>query len=104
MSSQASATFLPTAASCCLPLPGHTPGSLGALARLDRSGTFLLAGDTVSLRETLDTGIIPRNTWNGEALAKSLAEVRHIEIVGRDHPVQPRRAPMGWRAQGSRRL
>ncbi|MFZ0778546.1 MAG: N-acyl homoserine lactonase family protein [Xanthobacteraceae bacterium] len=65
-----------------LPLPGHTPGSLGVLARLDRSGTFLLAGDTVSLRETLDTGIIPRNTWNGEALAKSLAEVRHIESSG----------------------
>ncbi len=30
-----------------LPLPGHTPGSIGALAQLDRSGTFLLAGDTV---------------------------------------------------------
>jgi glyoxylase-like metal-dependent hydrolase (beta-lactamase superfamily II) len=65
-----------------LPLPGHTPGSIGALARLDRSGTFLLAGDTVSLRETLDTGIIPRNTWNADALTKSLAEVRHIEASG----------------------
>jgi N-acyl homoserine lactone hydrolase len=63
-------------------LPGHTPGSIGALARLERSGTFLLAGDTVSLRETLDTGIIPRNTWNGEALAKSLQEVRKIESAG----------------------
>jgi N-acyl homoserine lactone hydrolase len=63
-------------------LPGHTPGSIGALTRLDRSGTFLLAGDTVSLRETLDTGIIPRNTWNGEALAKSLQEVRKIEASG----------------------
>ena len=65
-----------------LPLPGHTPGSIGALARLERSGMFLLAGDTVSLRETLDTGVIPRNTWNGDALAKSLAEVRHIESTG----------------------
>ena len=65
-----------------LPLPGHTPGSIGALARLDRSGTFLLAGDTVSLRETLDTGIIPRNTWNADALSKSLGEVRHIEASG----------------------
>jgi glyoxylase-like metal-dependent hydrolase (beta-lactamase superfamily II) len=65
-----------------LPLPGHPPGSLGALARLDRGGTFLLAGDTVSLRETLDTGIIPRNTWNVGALEKSLAEVRHIELSG----------------------
>lgn len=65
-----------------LPLPGHTPGSLGALAQLERSGTFMLAGDTVSLRETLDTGIIPRNTWNADALAKSLAEVRRIEASG----------------------
>jgi N-acyl homoserine lactone hydrolase len=63
-------------------LPGHTPGSIGALARLDRSGTFLLAGDTVSLRETLDTGILPRNTWNADALARSLAEVRRIEAGG----------------------
>jgi N-acyl homoserine lactone hydrolase len=65
-----------------LPLPGHTPGSIGALAQLDRSGAYLLAGDTVSLRETLDTGIIPRNTWNAEALTKSLAEVRHVESSG----------------------
>jgi hypothetical protein len=36
----------------------------------------------VSLRETLDTGIIPRNTWNADALAKSLAEVRRIEASG----------------------
>jgi glyoxylase-like metal-dependent hydrolase (beta-lactamase superfamily II) len=65
-----------------LPLPGHTPGSISALTQFDRSGTFLLAGDTVSLRETLDTGIIPRNTWNADALAKSLGEVRRIEASG----------------------
>ncbi len=65
-----------------LPLPGHTPGSIGALTRLERSGTFLLAGDTVSLRETLDTDIIPRNSWNGDVLLKSLAEIRRIEASG----------------------
>jgi N-acyl homoserine lactone hydrolase len=65
-----------------LPLPGHTPGSMGALVQLYRSGKFMLAGDTVSLRETLDTGILPRNTWNADALAKSLAEVRRIEAAG----------------------
>jgi len=65
-----------------LHLPGHTPGSIGALTQLERSGTFLLAGDTVSLRQTLDTGIVPRNTWNGEALLKSLAEIRRIEASG----------------------
>ena len=65
-----------------IPLPGHTPGSTGALVQLEKSGTFLLASDTVSLRSTLDTGIIPRNTWNAEALTKSLAEVRRIEARG----------------------
>ena len=65
-----------------IPLPGHTPGTTGALAALDKSGTFLLASDTVSLRSTLDTGIIPRNTWNAETLEKSLAEVRRIEARG----------------------
>jgi len=53
-----------------------------ALAALDKAGTFLLASDTVSLRSTLDTGIIPRNTWNAEALEKSLAEVRRLEARG----------------------
>jgi N-acyl homoserine lactone hydrolase len=65
-----------------IPLPGHTPGSTGALVELEKSGTFLLASDTVSLRSPLDTGVIPRNTWNAEALAKSLAEVRRIEARG----------------------
>jgi N-acyl homoserine lactone hydrolase len=65
-----------------LPLPGHTPGTTSALVALDRSGTFLLASDTVSLRATLDTGVIPKNTWNAEALAKSLAEIARIEARG----------------------
>ena len=43
-----SATCSATAGSCCIPLPGHTPGSIGALVQLERSGTFLLAADTVS--------------------------------------------------------
>src|SRR5208337_4875648 len=65
-----------------IPLAGHTPGTTGALVTLDRGGTFFLASDTVSLRATLDRGIVPRNTWNAEALAKSLAEVARIETGG----------------------
>src|SRR5665213_3036303 len=65
-----------------VPLPGHTSGTTGALVALEKSGTFFLASDTVSLRMTLDTGVIPRNTWNAEALAKSLAEVGRIEKSG----------------------
>ncbi len=62
--------------------PGHTPGSIGCLVQLDRSGRYLLAGDTVSLMETLEREIIPRNTWNGEALARSQQEVRRIAKAG----------------------
>ena len=65
-----------------VPLPGHTPGTVGALVALEKSGTFLLASDTVSLRTTLDTGVIPKNTWNAEVLAKSLTEVKRIEAAG----------------------
>jgi N-acyl homoserine lactone hydrolase len=65
-----------------VPLSGHTPGTTGALIRLDKSGEFLLASDTVSFRSTLDTGVVPKNTWNAEALVKSLAEVGRIEAGG----------------------
>jgi N-acyl homoserine lactone hydrolase len=65
-----------------VPLSGHTPGTTGALIRLDKSGEFLLASDTVSFRSTLDAGVVPKNTWNAEALVKSLAEVRRIEAGG----------------------
>lgn len=65
-----------------IPLPGHTPGMLAALVALDRTGPVLLASDTVSLRAHLDSGILPKNTWNAEALTKSLDEVRRIEASG----------------------
>jgi N-acyl homoserine lactone hydrolase len=65
-----------------VPLPGHTAGSMAALAALDRSGQFLLAADAVSLRASLDRDIIPRNTSNAEALLASLAEIRRIEKGG----------------------
>jgi glyoxylase-like metal-dependent hydrolase (beta-lactamase superfamily II) len=65
-----------------VPLPGHTPGSLGALVSLERDGQFLLASDAVSLRQSLDTDTAPRNTWNAEALLKSFEEVRWIEKSG----------------------
>jgi N-acyl homoserine lactone hydrolase len=65
-----------------VPLPGHTPGTIGALVSLDRDGQFLLASDTVSVRQSLDTDTAPRNTWNAETLLKSFEEVRRIEKAG----------------------
>lgn len=63
-------------------LPGHTPGSIGALVQLEKSGAFLLAADTVSLRISLDTGVHPRNVQDHDALEKSFAEIRRIEAGG----------------------
>jgi glyoxylase-like metal-dependent hydrolase (beta-lactamase superfamily II) len=65
-----------------LPLPGHTPGMMGALVRLDNSGEYLLASDALAIRENLDRDIIPRNTWNAELCAKSFAEIRRLEAAG----------------------
>jgi N-acyl homoserine lactone hydrolase len=65
-----------------IPLPGHTPGSLGAAVHLDRDGSFLLASDAVSLRESLDTDTSPRNTSNADALLNSYGEIRRIEKSG----------------------
>jgi N-acyl homoserine lactone hydrolase len=65
-----------------IPLPGHTPGTLGASVNLDRDGSFLLVSDAVSLRANLDADTVPRNTWNAEALLKSFAEIRRVEKSG----------------------
>jgi N-acyl homoserine lactone hydrolase len=65
-----------------VPLPGHTPGSIGALVNLDRSGSFLLASDAVSLRANLDQNLVPRNTWNADQLDHTFQEIRRIEAAG----------------------
>ena len=65
-----------------VPLPGHTPGTLGALVGLARDGQFLLASDAVSLRQNLDADAAPRNTWNVERQLKTFEEVRRIEKGG----------------------
>jgi glyoxylase-like metal-dependent hydrolase (beta-lactamase superfamily II) len=65
-----------------IPLPGHTPGTMGALIGLDRSGAYLLASDSLSLRAFLDGDIIPKNIWNKEQFSQSVAEIRHIEKGG----------------------
>jgi glyoxylase-like metal-dependent hydrolase (beta-lactamase superfamily II) len=65
-----------------IPLPGHTPGTMGAQVNLDRDGSFLLVSDAVSLRGNLDADTAPRNTWDADALLKSYQEIRRIEKAG----------------------
>jgi N-acyl homoserine lactone hydrolase len=65
-----------------LPLPGHTPGTLGALVGLDRDGSFLLAADAVPLRDNLEREVMPRNTWDVKQASASLQEIKRIEAGG----------------------
>jgi glyoxylase-like metal-dependent hydrolase (beta-lactamase superfamily II) len=63
-------------------LPGHTPGTMGALVTLKSSGRYLLASDAVSIRKNLDDDIIPKNTWNKELCRASFARIRAMETDG----------------------
>ena len=72
-----------------VPLPGHTPGTLGALVNLDRDGPFLLASDAVSLRQNLDTDIAPRNTWNVGSAAEDVRGGAADREVRSDRHLRP---------------
>lgn len=65
-----------------LPLPGHTPGTIGALATLERDGRFLMAADAVALRPNLEQEVMPKNTWNPDLALASLREVQRLEDDG----------------------
>ncbi len=52
---------------------GHTPGHVGCVVRLDRTGTVVLACDTLPLMENLDLpDLMPRNAWKAEPLRESI--------------------------------
>ncbi|CAG2153339.1 N-acyl homoserine lactonase family protein [Cupriavidus numazuensis] len=65
-----------------LPLPGHTPGTLGAVVNLARDGSFLMAADAVALRENLEREIMPRNTWDPDKAMGSLREIQRLARAG----------------------
>lgn len=65
-----------------IPLPGHTPGSMGGLVALERSGPFLLAADAAPLRANLDQDVSPLNSWDADMARQSMKEIRHIEAKG----------------------
>lgn len=65
-----------------IPLPGHTPGSIGALVKLDRSGELLLASDALSIRANLDREVVPKNTRDIDQFLQSFSEIRRMEKSG----------------------
>lgn len=65
-----------------VPVPGHTPGSTGALVALERSGTFFLASDAVALADILEHDYQARNNANQDDALRSMAEIRRIRAQG----------------------
>ncbi|MBT3991335.1 MAG: N-acyl homoserine lactonase family protein [Rhodospirillaceae bacterium] len=65
-----------------LPLPGHTPGLTGALINFDNSGSFLLASDSVALKENLNPEIMSKNIWDEDLTLKSITEINKIQSQG----------------------
>jgi glyoxylase-like metal-dependent hydrolase (beta-lactamase superfamily II) len=65
-----------------LPLPGHSPGLVGALVKLDKSGEFLLPSDALSVRASLDQNTVPKNTWNVDLFLESMEKIRRLEASG----------------------
>ena len=66
-----------------IPLPGHTPGTIGALVALERERRISARlRHRQPARDARSGDIAPRNTWNADALVKSLAEIRRIEARG----------------------
>ncbi|GGO61926.1 Metallo-beta-lactamase superfamily protein [Roseovarius pacificus] len=66
----------------CVHLPGHTPGLIGLLAELEKTGKVLCVSDAVSLRRNLDNDEIPKNAGDPEALLASYARIREFEAAG----------------------
>ena len=65
-----------------VPVPGHTPGMIGAMVSLPKSGDFFLASDAVPLRENLEQEILPKNIWNQDQTWHSVQEIARIARHG----------------------
>ena len=65
-----------------VPMPGHTPGMMVAIAALDRSGAFLLASDAVPVGASLRRRYAPKNTVDVDDCLASLEETTRLEKAG----------------------
>ena len=65
-----------------IPLPGHTPGSIGMRVDLARDGGFVLASDAVSLLRNLEYDEVPKNAWSADHLLSSYETLRRLQNLG----------------------
>ncbi|WP_114836010.1 N-acyl homoserine lactonase family protein (plasmid) [Agrobacterium tumefaciens] len=65
-----------------MPMPGHTPGMSVARVELEKDGNFILASDAAPLQANVETGLAPKNTWDMEKAATSLARLKALRDSG----------------------
>ncbi|WP_102348405.1 N-acyl homoserine lactonase family protein [Bacillus sp. Marseille-P3661] len=62
-------------------LPGHSPGHMGVILKLDNSGTVVLAIDAVPMAENIK-GPLPKNITNVEETQSSVNKVKSLVSQG----------------------
>lgn len=73
--------------------PGHTPGHQSLLVRLERSGDFLLSGDSCYTEEILNEDVLPGLVWQPSEAIRSIRRLRQardalgVQIVTGHDPV-----------------
>ncbi len=66
----------------CFDTKGHSQGHQSVIVNLPQTGRFVVAGDAVSLPETVDRGMLPGVAWNGEAAMRAVTKIRHLRREG----------------------
>jgi glyoxylase-like metal-dependent hydrolase (beta-lactamase superfamily II) len=86
-----------------LPTPGHTVGHQSVMIELENSGTLVLAGDSIYLRENLETPILGMYT-NANECAQSMAMLKHIVTLRKGTLLLTHSreylTPQGWKMLG----
>ena len=77
--------------------PGHTPGHLSVLVRLQETGEALLAGDAVYTLRSLHESLISWRTANDAQFEASLAELRAYATEKPQAPIVPTHDAETWR-------
>jgi N-acyl homoserine lactone hydrolase len=66
----------------CFDTKGHCQGHQSIMVNLPITGRIVIAGDAVSMSETLDQGILPGVAWNGEAAVRAVSRIQHLRREG----------------------
>ena len=57
---------------------GHTPGHQSLLIRLKKSGTVVLPGDAIPMRENFEKNLLPGPVWSADAAHHSMLRLKGI--------------------------